>query len=103
MQRIARLRSGSSGLDENPVTSANGVFERQIRSVVGSVVLSVLPIRHEGTPVAAPIAGVMSVGDWHVLHTKSRQEKILSEDLLALEIPHYLPLVKSVRYYGKRK
>ncbi len=42
-------------------------------------------------------------GDWHVLHTKSRQEKVLSEDLAALSIAHFLPLVRSVRYYGKRK
>jgi transcription antitermination factor NusG len=45
----------------------------------------------------------MSAGDWHVLHTKSRQEKILCEDLATLSIPYYLPLVRAVRYYGKRK
>lgn len=38
-----------------------------------------------------------------VLHTKSRQEKVLAEDLLARGMDLYIPLVKSVRYYGRRK
>ena len=40
---------------------------------------------------------------WHVLHTLSRQEKSLSRDLQAMNIAHYVPLVRQVRYYGKRK
>jgi len=43
------------------------------------------------------------VGNWHVLHTKSRQEKIVAADLAAMGIAYYLPLVKQVRYYGRRK
>jgi transcription antitermination factor NusG len=43
------------------------------------------------------------VGNWHVLHTKSRQEKVVAADLAAMGIGHYLPLVKQVRYYGRRK
>jgi transcriptional antiterminator RfaH len=31
---------------------------------------------------------------WWVLYTKARQEKSISRDLLALQIPFYLPLVK---------
>src|SRR4051812_29215303 len=46
---------------------------------------------------------VSMAAQWHVLHTKSRQEKILCADLQAMNIAHYLPLVKCVRYYGKRK
>ena len=42
-------------------------------------------------------------GNWHVLHTKSRQEKVVAADLAAMNIAHYLPLVKQVRYYGRRK
>ena len=42
-------------------------------------------------------------GDWVVLHTKSRQEKALSLDLAARQIPCFLPLRKEIRYYGKRK
>lgn len=44
-----------------------------------------------------------SAGLWHVLHTRSRQEKALADDLSARRIPHFLPLVRQVRYYGKRK
>ena len=40
---------------------------------------------------------------WYVLHTRSRQEKVLTKDLLAMSIPFFLPLVRKVRYYGKRK
>ncbi|MFW6058940.1 MAG: transcription termination/antitermination protein NusG [Phycisphaeraceae bacterium] len=40
---------------------------------------------------------------WFVLHTRSRQEKSLAADLHAMAIEHYLPLVQSVRYYGRRK
>ena len=40
---------------------------------------------------------------WHVLHTASRQEKVLSETLTAMGVNHFLPLVRQTRYYGKRK
>jgi transcription termination/antitermination protein NusG len=40
---------------------------------------------------------------WHVLHTKSRQEKLLAADLKAMQIDCYLPLVRQVKYYGNRK
>jgi transcription termination/antitermination protein NusG len=42
-------------------------------------------------------------GPWHVLHAKSRMEKMLAADLAAMRVPCFLPLVKQVRYYGKRK
>src|SRR5262245_29318947 len=50
-------------------------------------------------PARAPVV----LGRWFVLHTKSRQEKALAADLAALGIDHYLPLVRIVRYYGRRK
>ncbi|NJL30334.1 MAG: hypothetical protein HC898_01150 [Phycisphaerales bacterium] len=34
-------------------------------------------------------------GLWYILHTRSRQEKAVTEVLSAMGIPHYLPLVKS--------
>lgn len=40
---------------------------------------------------------------WHVLHTRSRQEKALAEVLSNAGIGHYLPLVRNVRYYGHRR
>lgn len=42
-------------------------------------------------------------GDWYLLHTKSRQEKLLADELHRMGVGHYLPLAKQVRYYGKRK
>lgn len=40
---------------------------------------------------------------WHVLHTRSRMEKALVEGLAALQIQTYLPLVKEIRTYGRRR
>lgn len=40
---------------------------------------------------------------WHVLRTRSRQEKALHQDLVAMGVRCFLPLVPTVRYYGKRK
>jgi transcription antitermination factor NusG len=42
-------------------------------------------------------------GEWFVLHTRSRQEKALAQDLTARRIPHFLPLRREVHYYGKHK
>jgi transcription antitermination factor NusG len=42
-------------------------------------------------------------GLWHVLHTKSRQEKALSADLTAMRLSHYLPLMRQIRHYGRHK
>ena len=50
-----------------------------------------------GDPAAGPN------GLWFVLHTKSRQEKILADELAAMRVPHYLPLVRRQRLYGTRK
>jgi transcriptional antiterminator RfaH len=42
-------------------------------------------------------------GRWFVLHTQPRQEKALAESLDALEVRHYLPLVRRVKYYAHRR
>jgi transcription antitermination factor NusG len=42
-------------------------------------------------------------GEWHVLLTRARQEKILARDLCAMGIGHYLPLIWQARFYGNRK
>lgn len=42
-------------------------------------------------------------GTWFVLHTKSRNEKILADELVSLEIGCFLPLSRQVRFYGNRK
>lgn len=46
---------------------------------------------------------VCSTGEWVVLHTKSRCEKVLSEEMTLQGIDHFLPLVGQVKYYGRRK
>jgi transcription termination/antitermination protein NusG len=40
---------------------------------------------------------------WFVLHTRSRQEKTVAADLLALGVDFFLPLMTRARYYGRRK
>ena len=40
---------------------------------------------------------------WFVLHTRSRQEKALADELLTRHIDHFLPCVVRTRYWGKRK
>jgi transcriptional antiterminator RfaH len=40
---------------------------------------------------------------WWVLYTKARQEKSLARDLLAYEVPFYLPLVRKTSFYRSRK
>ena len=52
-------------------------------------------------PEPKPI--VASPPQWHVLHTRARQEKALAKTLLAAGIEHYLPLVGRVSYRGRRK
>jgi len=42
-------------------------------------------------------------GSWHVLHTRSRQEKALVADLTAMGVSCMLPVVSALRYYGRRK
>lgn len=40
---------------------------------------------------------------WFCLHTMSRAEKALAADLKDRDIAHFLPLVREVTYYGRRK
>ena len=40
---------------------------------------------------------------WWAVYTKSRQEKVFCRQLLGLQIPHYLPLVKKINYTRGRK
>lgn len=42
-------------------------------------------------------------GDWFVLHTRSRQEKVIAQALDAQGVGCFLPLISKLRYYGKRK
>ena len=40
---------------------------------------------------------------WYVLHTRSRQEKAVADQLAARQVQHFLPLREHVRLYGRRK
>jgi transcriptional antiterminator RfaH len=40
---------------------------------------------------------------WHVLHTRSRQEKALAKILTGRGVAHFLPLLDRQTYHGQRK
>jgi transcription antitermination factor NusG len=42
-------------------------------------------------------------GEWYVLRTLARQEKILASDLRAKSIGYFLPLLRVERLYGNRR
>lgn len=48
-------------------------------------------------------ASALPDGRWFVLHTQPRQEKALADSLEALEVRHYLPLVRRVKFYAHRR
>ncbi|MGN6370736.1 MAG: transcription termination/antitermination protein NusG [Phycisphaerae bacterium] len=48
-------------------------------------------------------AAAAAQGKWHLLHTRSRQEKALAETLSAQGIAHFLPLATVGRSYAGRK
>ncbi|MGC9258453.1 MAG: transcription termination/antitermination protein NusG [Phycisphaerae bacterium] len=63
------------------------------------------PAPTETANVAAP-RNVMPPTDlrkWFVLHTKSRQEKVVADFYRQHNVEHLLPLVSKTTYYGKRK
>jgi transcription antitermination factor NusG len=67
--------------------------------------VSVAVVTHSDTEVSVAVDAFpdAACGRWYVLHTKSRQEKVVADDLAAMGIGCFLPLVKQVRYYGNRK
>ncbi len=56
-------------------------------------------------PIRPPWASSLAEfeGTWWVAHTRSRFEKAFASDLLAREINYFLPLIRQVRLYGKKK
>ncbi len=88
-------------MDASPVETA-------ARSLLGNEVDSMNQSQQDQPLHAVDMnVGPISAADhdkrWHVLHTKSRQEKALAEFLAEQHIDFLLPLVKRVAYYGKRK
>jgi transcriptional antiterminator RfaH len=54
-------------------------------------------------PSHIPASAAASTHHWYVLHTRSRQEKLVAETLASLSIRYVLPLIKKNAYYGRRK
>jgi transcription antitermination factor NusG len=52
---------------------------------------------------AFTLAESADVDRWFLVHTKSRHEKSIAEELAAKGIEHFLPLATTWRYYGRRK
>lgn len=48
-------------------------------------------------------AELPSVGEWFLLHTRSRQEKVLAADLTAMGVGCFLPTMRQLRTYGRRR
>jgi transcription antitermination factor NusG len=66
--------------------------------------LRVEPVGTSGRDLEGVIGALAETARrWHVLHTKSRQEKTLASTLEGLQIRHYLPLIRRASYYGRRK
>ena len=76
-------------------------------SVIASIAVPVnggrLEFDHSAGAAAPSLLFEPDGGDWYVLHTKSRQEKALAATLVNRGVPHFLPLIKRVRYYGRRR
>jgi transcription antitermination factor NusG len=47
----------------------------------------------------APLPGA-EYGDWFIVRTRARQEKILARQLMAMSVPAFLPLIQKVRFYA---
>jgi transcription termination/antitermination protein NusG len=57
-----------------------------------------------GSPIQNSFEVISAMaGRWHLLHTRSRQEKALAETLTSRGIGVFLPLVDVTRTYGRRK
>jgi transcription antitermination factor NusG len=69
------------------------------------------PVSPAGRVVEIPAAtnangakpAIAGAARWHVVHTRSRQEKALAQTLTAAGIEHYLPLIRRARFCGHRK
>lgn len=62
-------------------------------------------MNHNANTGADPeiVINLPSDGDWFVLHTRSRQEKVVTADLQAMNVGVYLPLQARVTFQGRRK
>ncbi|MCH7572843.1 MAG: UpxY family transcription antiterminator [Planctomycetes bacterium] len=100
----AAIRSVEGGSDEESVMTL--IPMKQCRQGQRST-QRVLPLGRltEISVTERPVTSgnAKSASLWHVLHTRSRQEKSLARVLHAAGIEYYLPVVDRVRFYGHRK
>ena len=52
---------------------------------------------------AKPSLTLKATAVWHAVHTRSRQEKVVAQSLVAAGIENYLPLTNRCSYRGRRK
>ena len=59
---------------------------------------------NENPPITYPqgLAIPEFAGQWWVAHTKSRNEKALAQDLMAKDIPYFLPMTWNIRRHRER-
>lgn len=57
----------------------------------------------ENRSQAAQPAVAEFIGRWWVLHTRSRNEKIVASELQRQQVSHFLPLVRAQRVYSGRR
>ena len=62
-----------------------------------------LPVTYEPQSAGAELFPADPLDTWFVLRTKSRQEKILANELRSRGIDNFLPIVTCTKYYGGRK
>jgi transcription antitermination factor NusG len=81
------------------------VFGRRSGFVIATHVLSTDGVcsTPPGEQPASILLPTAEAGDWYVLRTRSRQEKILAGDLKARGIGHFLPLISAERMYCNRR
>jgi transcription antitermination factor NusG len=63
----------------------------------------------EAPPTGSGVFGLLDetpidnfVGNWFVLHTRSRNEKAVADDLERMKVQHFLPLLRKPRAYAGR-
>ncbi len=58
---------------------------------------------HESTPVAAWGGSLPEALSWFAIHTRSKCEKKVATLLCGIQINHFLPIVKEVRFWSDRR
>ncbi len=71
--------------------------------MTASTTQHVTPLQPASSGPVLQDAPLPQTGQWFVLHTRSRQEKIVAADLAAMHIDCFLPLMHHTRLYGRRK